>query len=62
MSRKVLVVDREMDQMLIHIFDAALRSSGMQMLSFVNAVVRGIREEDEEGVHFENEEFLHSLI
>lgn len=56
-SRKVLIVDEEIDRALALICDAALRWSGMQMLPIVNRVVGSVQEEDaiEEFFHFEEE-------
>jgi hypothetical protein len=55
--RKIIIVDEEIDRMLSHICDAALKWSGMQMLSAVNRVVGSMQEDDsiEEFFHFEEE-------
>lgn len=62
-SRKIIVVDEEIHKMLVSICDAALKWSGIQMLSAVNQVVGSVKEDisQEEFFHFEEEEYLLSL-
>jgi hypothetical protein len=61
--RKIIIVDEEMDRTLANICDAALKWSGMQMLSAVNRVVGSVKEDisHEELFHFEEEKSIHSL-
>jgi hemerythrin len=63
LTRKIIVVDEEIHKMLVNICDAALKWSGIQMLSAVNQVVGSVKEEisQEELFHFEEEEYLLSL-
>ena len=62
-SRKIIVVDEEIHKILVNICDAALKWSGIQMLSAVNKVVGSVKEDisQEEFFHFEEEEYLLSL-
>lgn len=62
-SRKIIIVDEEIDQTLVRICDAALKWSGIQMLSAVNKVVGSVKEDisHDEFFHFEEEKAIASL-
>jgi hypothetical protein len=45
-KRKVLVLDEKTDLLLTNICDAALKSSGFQILKDINELSNVIREED----------------
>lgn len=45
--RKVIIVDEEMDKALGNICDAALKGSGMQVVTAVNSLIESVIEESE---------------
>ena len=44
-NRKIIILDEEMDKILGNVCDAALKGSGMQIISSVNAVIEAVAEE-----------------
>jgi hypothetical protein len=45
-TRKIIVVDREIDRILDNVCDAALKFGGMQLRATITAIKNGVREEE----------------
>jgi hypothetical protein len=45
-SRKIIVIDPEIEKLLINIYDAALKFSGMQMRGWINSIMQEVKEEE----------------
>jgi hypothetical protein len=45
-KRKLIIITKEKEQLLVDLCDLALKGSGMQALQCVNAVASSIEEED----------------
>ena len=48
-TRKLIVIDENMDKVIGAVCDAALKASGLQVISNVNDIIEGIVEEQFEG-------------
>lgn len=46
-NRKVIVINEDIDKMLGNICDAALKGSGMQIISSVNALIDAVVEDSD---------------
>lgn len=45
-SRKLIVINPEVNKLLINIYDAALKLLGMQAQGWINTIMNEVREED----------------